>query len=177
MLQDQISPHFIYNTLDTINWTASERLGTDNNVSEMITTLAALLRLSLSNDNFLVSVAEEIDHAKLYLFLFEQRYKNRLHIHWDVNEGAMHCKILKLSLQPLIENSLNHGLRAHRYYGKIQICVLLDSDTLLVSVEDDGIGMEDTSFANINQQLQQESDILHSIDTITNKRYSNDRRF
>ncbi len=158
MLQNQINPHFIYNTLDTINWTALEKLGADNDVSEMITTLAALLRTSLSRESYLVSVAEETDHARLYLALIERRYRDRLRVYWDVDERTADCKMLKLSLQPLIENALNHGLRARRYNGTIRIRITAENGELLhIAVEDDGAGLDDAAFALLDGQLRQDA--------------------
>ncbi|MEA4822818.1 MAG: histidine kinase [Clostridiaceae bacterium] len=157
MLQNQINPHFIYNTLDTINWSVIERLGAPNDISVMLTTLASLLRISLSRESYLVSVAEEINHAKLYLALIERRYRGRLLVFWDVDDTLLDCRILKLSLQPLIENALNHGLRSRRYNGEIRIGISSENgDTLVLSVEDDGIGMDEASLEKLRASLSED---------------------
>jgi two-component system sensor histidine kinase YesM len=163
MLQNQINPHFIYNTLDTINWIVLKKLGDNNEVSDMITSLAALLRTSLSRVSYLVSVEEETEHAKLYLSLITRRYRDRLQIYWEVDERIKSCKMLKLSLQPLIENALQHGLRTRRYRGMISIRILPDGEqTMLITVEDDGAGMENTAMRALSEELEQNVYIFDS---------------
>ncbi|NMA08880.1 MAG: histidine kinase [Clostridiales bacterium] len=158
MLQNQINPHFIYNTLDMINWSICEKLGEDSDASAMITTLAALLRVSLSRASYLVSVAEEIEHTRLYLDLMQRRFSDgRLHIAWDVDESLLTCRMPKLTLQPLIENAINHGLRPHRYHGTLRIRIASEGETLLISVEDDGVGMNEAAVDALNRTLDMET--------------------
>ena len=154
MLQNQINPHFIYNTLDTINWSVCEALGENSDASVMITTLAAFLRVSLSRASYLVSVSEEIEHTQLYLDLIQRRFSNgRLRIIWEKDERLLDCRILKLTLQPLIENAINHGLHPYRYNGTLRICIASEDHTLKVAVEDDGVGMDKAAADALNRAL------------------------
>lgn len=155
-LQNQIDPHFLYNTLDTINWMAIEKMGGQNEVSAMISTLAQLLRKSLQRASFLVTVREEIEHAKLYVKILELRYRDKLSVHWNISEEILDCKTVKLSIQPLVENALSHGLGAKRYQGNIYINGVLMGETAVISVEDDGIGMDENERQELNLHLKTE---------------------
>lgn len=155
-LQNQIDPHFLYNTLDTINWMAIEKTGGQNDVSAMISTLAQLLRNSLQRASYLVTVREEIEHAKLYVKILELRYKDKLTVHWNISKEIMDCKTVKLSIQPLVENALSHGLGAKRYQGNIYINGVLMRGTAVISVEDDGVGMDENDRQELNLHLKTE---------------------
>ncbi len=153
-LQNQIDPHFLYNTLDTINWMAIEKDGTGNPVSVMISSLAQLLRISLKRTSYLVTVGEEMEHAKLYLKILELRYKDKLQVYWEISEEIVNFKIVKFSIQPLVENALNHGLRTKRFEGHIHIKGTLIDNTVVISVEDNGIGMNDIQRMEFNRHLK-----------------------
>lgn len=155
-LQSQIDPHFLYNTLDTINWMSIERLNGKNEISQMVTCLAELLQIGLQRSNYLVTVEEEIYHTKLYLNILEYRYKGRLTVKWDIDNQILHCKIVKLSIQPIVENAIKHGLREKRYKGHIYINGGIIGDNVVISVEDDGVGMDQEAAALLNKQLQME---------------------
>jgi len=155
-LQNQIDPHFLYNTLDIINWMAIEKMEGENEVSMMITTLAELLRCSLRRTSYLVSVDEELEHTKLYARILEYKNKEKLKIHWEINPDILKCKIVKLSIQPLMENALNHGLKPRRYHGNIYIKGELVGNTLVICVEDDGVGMDGKKRDALNDHLRTE---------------------
>ena len=155
-LQYQIDPHFLYNTLDIINWMAIEKMNGENDVSVMISTLALLLRSSLERTSFLVTVQEEIEHTKLYAKILELKYKGALTLHWEIESEIAQCKIIKLSIQPLVENALYHGLKPQRYHGNIIVKGTLEGDTAVITVEDDGAGMTDEKCRDLNEQLNNE---------------------
>lgn len=155
-LQSQIDPHFLYNTLDTINWLAADKLGEENEVSEMISALARLLRSALKRTSYLVTVEEELESAKQFLKILELRYQDKLKTVWDIKPEVLSCKMVKLSLQPLLENAVNHGLRSKRYEGVITISGDLIHDTVVISVEDDGVGMEEEQRRKMNEHLKEE---------------------
>ena len=152
-LQSQINPHYLYNTLDAINWEAIEKLGENNSVSDMLNDLAQFLRISLQSSGYLASVEEELDHAKLYGKIIKSRYGESVHLLWSVDEEVMQYKMLRLSLQPLLENAVIHGLRKKRYEGNIVICGFLMDDMVVLSVEDDGVGMSEEECYQMNQEL------------------------
>ena len=155
-LQSQIDPHFLYNTLDTINWLAADKLGEENEVSEMISALARLLRSALQRTSYLVTVEEELESAKQFIKILELRYQDKLKTVWDIKPEVLPCKMVKLSLQPLLENAVNHGLRSKRYEGVITISGDLIHDTVVISVEDDGVGMEEEQRRKMNDHLKEE---------------------
>jgi two-component system, sensor histidine kinase YesM len=152
-LQGQIDPHFLYNTLDTIHWMAYEELGDDNKVSQMIITLAQLLRVNLQRSGYLVNVREEVEHAKLYVRILELRYKDRLRVQWRIDDDILDCGIIKLAIQPLVENALQHGLKSRRYQGSIVISGRREDESIAISVEDDGVGLSAEDIAALNEHL------------------------
>ena len=154
-LQNQINPHFLYNTMDTINWTAVKYLGSGNEVSDMLKKLAQLLRVGLGKD-ILTTVEEELEHVRIYLQLVEKRYKSRLQVEWDINEDILPDGIVKLSMQPIIENALTHGLRDNRYYGTIYITGQLEKERIILKIQNNGSGMEPEKMEEWNRQLEQE---------------------
>lgn len=158
-LQSQINPHYLYNSLDMINWKAVELLGYHNPVSDMISTLAQFFRLGLQRTNYLIRVSEEIEHAKLYARILEERYRGSIHVEWAVEEEIMDCETIRLTLQPLIENSINHGLRPKRYEGNIVVRGGSVEDMIYLSVEDDGVGMEVEECVDLNFELINHYDV------------------
>jgi len=152
-LQNQINPHYLYNTLESISSMAVTQAGYDNQVSDMITDLADFFRIGMRKDNYLVSVAEEMEHARLYLRIIEVRYAGAVQVHWDIEEAVLHCKVLSLTLQPLIENAIQHGLRKKRYQGHITISGIQKDEIIYLTVEDDGVGMEQSECAALNEEL------------------------
>lgn len=160
-LQAQIDPHFLYNTLDTINWMSIRKNGGKNAVSDMISSLGKLLQISLKKDSYLVSVREEIEHTKIYLELLEKRYQDRLHIQWNIDKSILDCQIVKLSLQPIVENSVMHGLRQKRYYGTIKIEGIHENGCGIISITDDGVGMSPEAMDLLQKSLNEASDDSH----------------
>lgn len=140
-LQAQINPHFLYNTLDSINWMAI-REGADN-VSDVIATLAEYFRLSLSRGRSIVTLREDIEIAEKYLSLYRHRYDYEHRVEWAIDDSAMDCAIPKLTLQPLIENALQHGIfkRSDKLGGVIRITAGLQDDTMTLVIWDNGPGL------------------------------------
>jgi two-component system sensor histidine kinase YesM len=140
-LQAQINPHFLYNTLDTINWIAIGRNAHD--ISQMIDGLAKYFRLSLNKGRDLVSVSDEFNLAKVYLEIQQTRFPKSFEFYFEVEEGLDEYEMPKLTLQPIVENALLHGIRKSKgKMGTIRIQAEMDGDDLVLSVTDDGIGME-----------------------------------
>ncbi len=153
-LQAQINPHFLYNTLETINWKAIELLHGKNDVSIMLTRLASLLRISLDMENYLVPISNEVEMSELYIKILELRYRDMFKVVWNMNEKVMECKIIKLCLQPLIENAVYHGIKPKKSKGNITIEIdLLDKETITIIVKDDGIGVSMEETEDLNRMM------------------------
>lgn len=158
-LQAQINPHFLYNTLEVINFKSIELLKGKNEVSSMLTKLANLFRLSLDMENYLVPLSQEVEHAKIYTEILEMRYVSMFHVQWDIDSGAEGYLVPKLCIQPLIENSIYHGIKPKLTEGHILIRIGINQDRLLeISVSDDGVGMSDAQVNELNRRLSEDTE-------------------
>ena len=139
-LQAQINPHFLYNTLDSIVWMI-ENENYDRAIT-MVTALARLFRISLSKGKNIISVKDEIEHARNYLTIQNIRYKNKFTYNIDVDEETLNLSTIKLIIQPLIENAIYHGMEFMGGDGEILIKAYLKEEDLYIDVIDNGLGME-----------------------------------
>ena len=147
-LQAQIQPHFLYNTLDSIIWMS--HAGRSEEVVEMTSALAALLRSSIGDGSDTNTLKTEIAHVRSYLTIQKMRY-HTLHDEIDIDPQTEDCLLPKLVLQPLVENAIYHGIKVKQQGGTVRIESLLEEDRLLITVEDDGVGMdEETRLANFS---------------------------
>ncbi|WNS44152.1 sensor histidine kinase [Paenibacillus sp. MMS20-IR301] len=160
-LQSQINPHFLYNMLDTIFWEA-ESSGQDK-ISEMVINLSRLFRLSLNRGKSFTSVAKEKELIGLYLSLQKMRFKESLEFVIDIPAELEAFVILKLSLQPFIENALVHGIEQKRGGGRVSISGQLTGDKLVFVIEDNGGGMSSETLQNILKD-REESDVYTAPD-------------
>lgn len=142
-LQAQIDPHFLYNTLNTILWKSESRKQED--VKEMIISLSQLFRLGLNNGHDLTTVAKEADHVTRYLILQQQCYEELFTYEITVEEGLEEQPLLKILLQPLVENSILHGFQSEDYTGRINIRVYREGAFIVCRVEDNGSGFDKES--------------------------------
>ena len=158
-LQVQINPHFMFNTLKTIYWKSYSLTDGANDVSSMIESLSGILHYSLENPGSMASVREEIQQTKNYLDIQMARYRNRFRVELRCPEDVMELKLLRLILQPLVENSIVHGIlqddRALPERG-IRITVRRSGDTLRLRVTDNGIGMRPEALAVLQRTLHAE---------------------
>ena len=145
-LQAQINPHFLYNTLDSIVWMAEHEKHED--VILMTSSLASLFRISISKGQMIIPVEHEINHARHYLTIQKMRYKDKFSFKFDIDEEIYRYEILKLILQPIIENAIYHGIRHMVDEGEIIIRGYLENDYLIFEVEDDGLGMKEEVIYN-----------------------------
>ena len=148
-LQSQINPHFLYNTLDSIAWMCER--GKNADAVQMVHALARLFRISISRGHELIPIEKELQHAEAYLQIQKYRYKNQFTYHFTVDESCLHCLCNKITLQPIIENAIVHGLDLMVDSGHIEITVKPDGDDILLIVADDGIGMEPEQVAALLQ--------------------------
>ena len=155
-LQAQINPHFIFNTLDAINWTAIKHLGKRNEVSVMTGNLAKMIRLFGENANTLISLEEEITYVLIYVRIMEMRCENKFSVQWDIPESLLQYKVVKLVLQPLVENAINHGALLLKEPSVISIRAYMQEGILYISVRDHGPGMQEQELENLKNMLERE---------------------
>lgn len=153
-LQFQIDPHFLYNTLETIKWNAVAEMGLGNKTSKMLTKVARLYRLGLENDDVIVSLKEELEFLKLYIEIVRIRFGESIQFHWNIDETLHECNIIKMCLQPIVENAIQHGLRPKNYLGNITISAWYREECLYISVEDDGQNMSLAEMEKLNDKLK-----------------------
>ena len=146
-LQAQINPHFLYNTLDSIAWMCEQ--GQNADAVRMVHALARLFRISISKGHELIPIAREIEHAESYLQIQKYRYKNRFTYRFEVDPGCLDYLCNKITLQPIIENAINHGLDLMVEEGHITVQVCPDGQDILFRVRDDGVGMTPEQVAAI----------------------------
>lgn len=139
-LQAQINPHFLYNTLDSIVWMAENEKSED--VITMVTALARLFRISISRGKNIITVKEELEHAKNYLIIQKIRYKNKFKFDFEVDDRVLQFKTMKLLLQPIIENAIYHGIEYMVDEGNIKITANIEDGKLLYRVIDNGLGIK-----------------------------------
>lgn len=142
-LQAQIKPHFLYNTLDSIYWMAT--IQKNHEIARMAVSLSESFKLSLNKGKELISVFKELKHIEHYMTIQNLRYNDRFQYVELVDHDIMGMEIMKLLLQPLVENAIYHGLEPKVGPGRVSLTGRRDGDFLVFTVEDDGVGMEDIS--------------------------------
>nr|WP_242835844.1 sensor histidine kinase [Clostridium sp. DL-VIII] len=152
VLQAQIKPHFMYNTLDTIRWMAEEHKEED--IVEIIEAFTNLLRISLSKGKEIISVKEELKHIESYLKIQKIRYEDRLNYEINFDEDILQYKLTKLILQPLVENAIYHGIKEKRGNGKIIVRGKVKENYLCFTIIDNGKGIQKEMLNKINHMLR-----------------------
>lgn len=147
----QINPHFLYNTLDSINMLA--RKNSDLQVANMVTNLSRLFRLSLNRGMDMITVREEIAHVTYYLKIQKFRFEDQLDWHVDVSEDILDIPIMKFIMQPIVENAIYHGIKSKNKYGFIAIRCERKENNLVLVVEDTGKGMDKDTLEKLNQRM------------------------
>ena len=146
-LQAQINPHFLYNTLDAIGWMCEEERSKD--AVEMVNALARLFRISISKGHELIPIGKEVEHARSYLMIQNFRYKNQFTYSFDIEEECLPYLCNKITLQPIIENAIYHGINRMVDEGEISIRIYGEGDDIVFSVSDNGVGMSKEQCGNI----------------------------
>ncbi len=139
-LQAQINPHFLYNTLDSIAWMCEQ--GRNDEAVQMVNALAQLFRISISRGHELIPIRSELRHAESYLKIQKHRYKNQFSYRFDVDESCLDFLCNKITLQPIIENAIYHGINGLVDEGEIVITLRADGSDVVFTVADNGVGME-----------------------------------
>ena len=152
LLQEQIQPHFLYNTLDTIVWLIESN--EPNEAVTMVVTLSDFFREILSKGKEFISIKEEEKHISSYLQIQEMRYRDILEYDIQLDQVIYKYQILKLTLQPVVENALYHGIKYKRAKGCIHIHGEKEGDIIRLTVRDDGVGMDEDELEQLRQQIE-----------------------
>lgn len=154
-LEAQINPHFLYNSLDTVNWMAIDR--EEYEISNAINALATFLRYGLDNSNGIVTIKDEIDWLEKYLAFQKNRLMDSFSSKIVVEDEVLSFRIYKLLLQPFVENAIIHGFKNHNSENQLVIHIRKDAKYLLVEIKDNGCGIEQTLVEDINKGIFRES--------------------
>ena len=161
-LQAQINPHFLYNTLDSIQWMCEQ--GKNEDAIKMIGALARLFRISISRGHELIPIRDELRHAESYLVIQSYRYRDRFAYSFEIDESLLDCLCNKITIQPLIENAIYHGIGNMPDDGVITVRVFRDPEAaapdaadILIEVEDNGVGMTEAQCAAILKKERSDS--------------------
>lgn len=152
-LQSQINPHFLYNTLEAINWEAIELLGPNNTISEMLVRVAYNLRYITHYSDTLVPIREDLTSLRNYIEIHKMIAGDRIAFSFRYREEVLNCLTLKLLIEPLVENAVVHGLMDMQQNGKVRISILHKGDQLVVRVIDNGCGIPPEKLYHIRNDL------------------------
>jgi two-component system sensor histidine kinase YesM len=151
-LKSQIRPHYLYNTLEVIRMSAVAN--DDDQVADMIHSLSKQLKYVIDYGEEWVTLGRELDHLRDYFHLIEVRFDNRIKLEIEIKgEELLNVNVLKLSLQPIVENAVQHGIRPKGGKGIVLVTVERDNENLAITVYDDGIGIEENKLREINSHL------------------------
>ena len=151
LIQAQINPHFLYNTLDAIVWLIE--IGKNDQAEQMVTSLSSYFRSFLSDGKEIVTIAEETNHIRSYLEIQQVRYRDIMEYEINVDSEIDEYKLPKLTLQPLVENAIYHGLKPKRGKGKITVTGKTDGDKIILKVQDTGAGMNEEELQNLKTKI------------------------
>ncbi|MGN1059328.1 MAG: sensor histidine kinase [Clostridia bacterium] len=153
MLQLQINPHFLGNTLNAINWLAVELTMGENKASQAITKLARMFKEYSDTTDYMTDLKNEIEYTKQYIDILSLRYPEAFSVEWQIDELSQKAKIPRFTLQPLIENAVYYGIIPMNKEGVVTICAKMESSILTISVTDNGVGMSEEKMQNLNREF------------------------
>lgn len=153
-LKSQIKPHYLYNTLDVIRMMALDH--GDEQTAQMVESLSRQLKYLIGYNSDMVPLCREIDNIREYFVIMRARYENKIHLELDISQETAECKIIKLSLQPIVENAIRHGLRQNGG-GTVRIETARAGDSLEITVMDDGVGMDEAALSALRDSLEKET--------------------
>ena len=151
ILQEQIKPHFLYNTLDTIQWMAQEHGAAD--IVKVVGALTSLFRIGLSRGKEMIRLSDEMEHVRSYLIIQKTRYEDKFDFSVCMDDSVLSLLVLKLTLQPLVENAIYHGIKERRGHGCIKVEAARRDGMLVLRVADDGVGMSAETLASVRALL------------------------
>ena len=156
-LQSQMNPHFLYNTLDTINWLAFKEKQTE--ICNLVAAISSLIRASISNKKSIITIEQELDYVKNYIYIQHIRYKDRFDIIYDIDESLLKQAVPKLIIQPIVENAIIHGIENSKNKNLLYISVKCENECIIIIVKDTGIGMTDEKVSELlKEPLNTEGD-------------------
>ena len=155
-LQTQINPHFLFNTLESVNWIA--RLNHVDEISEMINDLSTIMEASIGRGSAMITLEKELTYIDTYINILKKRYGDRLTMKQDIEERLLYIEIPRLLIQPLIENAIYHGIDQKREGGEISIRGYVLNGLVHLDVTDNGLGMTEEEVRIINANLSMDSD-------------------
>jgi len=158
-LQNQINPHFLYNTLDSILWLNENKRNED--VSEMIVALSKFFRASISSETSIIPLSDEIEHVKNYLLIQQIRYHNRFTYQFEVDPSLLSFHVLKLGLQPIVENAIYHGINPEEDTNHIHIRAYRKDRYVYLEVQNNGYGMSPKDIETIMEGLTDKDAVKH----------------
>lgn len=150
-LQAQINPHFLFNTLESVNWMA--QLNGVPQISETVTALASILDANIGRDDKLITLGDELNYINNYIAIIKNRYEDRLQVIKSIDESLLQINIPRLLIQPLIENAVYHGIEKSTRDGIIELKVSRDASNVVIEVTDNGAGMKEDELKMINERL------------------------
>ena len=157
VMQEQIKPHFLYNTLDTINWLAFKEKQTE--ICNLVAAISSLIRASISNKKSIITIEQELDYVKNYIYIQHIRYKDRFDIIYDIDESLLKQAVPKLIIQPIVENAIIHGIENSKNKNLLYISVKRENECIIIIVKDTGIGMTDEKVSELlKEPLNAEGD-------------------
>ena len=156
-LQSQMNPHFLYNTLDTINWLAFKEKQTE--ICNLVAAISSLIRASISNKKSIITIEHELDYVKNYIYIQHIRYKDRFDTIYDIDESLLKQAVPKLIIQPIVENAIIHGIENSKNKNLLYISVKRENECIIIIVKDTGIGMTDEKVSELlKEPLNAEGD-------------------
>jgi two-component system sensor histidine kinase YesM len=161
VLQTQVNPHFLYNTLNSIKWMAT--IQRNSGISEMTTALSRLLRNMAKGVSDKISLEEELSIVKDYVLIQQYRYSDKFVVDYNIDQSILKYKIVKFTLQPLVENAIFHGIAPGEQSGTIVIEAKKVLDNIEISVIDSGVGMTSNQLNEVLQNTHSKKDRLNSI--------------
>jgi two-component system sensor histidine kinase YesM len=164
LLQAQINPHFLYNTLDAIVWLIE--MEKNEQAVEMVTSLSSFFRSSLSKGRDIITLREEEQHVRSYLEIQQVRYKDILNYRIEIDPELSEQEIPKLTLQPLVENALYHGIKQKRGRGMILVTGRAKGGDICLQVEDNGAGMDEMRLREVQAAIRQEQRVGFGLATV-----------
>lgn len=162
-LQSQINPHFLFNTLNMIHILESEAMGYDHKIPRITLNLSKLLRYAIESTD-LVTLDTEIKFTKLYISILQERYGNKLHVVYDIENGTLGARVPKLFIQPIIENAIFHGLAENMDENStLTLCCCRNEDSCQVTIRDNGVGMQEETLEQLRRILEEQNGLKGSI--------------
>lgn len=168
-LQSQLNPHFLFNTLETLNWRAISLTGKPNELNDMIDNLAMILRYSLDDESSMVPIMEEIKYTRHYIDILKARHQNQFQVIWEYDDDITPFKVKKLTIQPLIENAIEHGKKKEELC-QIKIKMTVQANRMTLAVIDNGKGMDREQLQIVRNRFQQNEQYNHIGLSNTHKR-------